>query len=171
MDKQKIRSKETNPILRTFLLSQSFLTGAVIKFCFKTFLRTPSKAGGILLGRQNISNNNIIIEHHTEPMHGDYQTRLRFLRRDPGHLSFFQELYNNSNGTIGYIGEWHTHPEDIPQYSIIDLKNWRKIHGKSGTNQVQYHLIAGRNAVAIWKYSGKQPYLVKIASICWEDLI
>lgn len=129
------------------------------------------EAGGILLGRQNISNNNIIIEHHTEPMHGDYQTRLRFLRRDPGHLSFFQELYNNSNGTIGYIGEWHTHPEDIPQYSIIDLKNWRKIHGKSGTNQVQYHLIAGRNAVAIWKYSGKQPYLVKIASICWEDLI
>lgn len=33
------------------------------------------EAGGILAGRQNISNNNLIIEHHTEPMYGDYQTR------------------------------------------------------------------------------------------------
>lgn len=129
------------------------------------------EAGGILVGRQNISNNNLIIEHHTEPMYGDYQTRYRFTRKDPGHLSFFKELYNHSNGTFGYVGEWHTHPEDIPQYSIIDLKNWRKIYMKAETDQVQYHLIAGRKAVVVWKYSGKNLCPVKIASIYWEDFV
>ena len=148
--------------------------GRIHTFC--QIKKGMPEAGGILAGRQNISNNNIIIEHHTEPMYGDFQTRYRFTRKDPGHLSFFQELYNNSNGTIGYVGEWHmchmhTHPEDVPQYSMIDLKNWRKIYTNAETNQVQYHLIAGRKALVIWKYDGKNFCPVKIVSIYWEDTI
>lgn len=86
-------------------------------------------------------------------------------------MSFFQRLYNNSNGTVGYVGEWHTHPEDVPKYSIIDLKNWRKIYINTKMNQVQYHLIAGRKALVIWKYSGNNLCPDKLASIYWEDFV
>ncbi len=127
------------------------------------------ESGGILAGRENISNDNMIIENITEPMASDYQSRCRFTRKDPGHITFFQKLYRENNGTVRYIGEWHTHPEDVPHYSIIDLKNWKKIYRNAIEKQSQYHLIAGRKAIVIWKYSALNFLPVEVLSVNWED--
>ena len=32
-----------------------------------------------------------------------------------------------SAGTIGYVGEWHTHPEPVPSPSGQDCANWRNL--------------------------------------------
>lgn len=128
------------------------------------------EAGGILVGRENISNDNLIIEYFTQPLPNDYQSRTRFKRKDRGHLAFFEKLYIDSKGTFRYVGEWHTHPEDIPCYSIIDYNNWRKIYKECNGKQIHYHFIAGRKAIVIWKYKGDDLLPIKLSELYWDDL-
>ena len=73
----------------------------------------PEK-GGIIVGRENLNNENIILEYVSKPLKNDICTRTRYTRKDEGHLKYFEKLYNENNGVYAYWGEWHTHPEDIP---------------------------------------------------------
>lgn len=150
-----------------------------IKFCdntlqvMKRYIQTNPKsceAGGILIGRENYGNSNLIIEYITEPMPLDRRNRYRYLRKDGGHLQFFHKLYEESNGIYGYIGEWHTHPETIPHYSCIDSKNWTKI-GKEIKGDTQYHIIVGTEAVGIWEYNVNKKKISHISSIDWKRIL
>lgn len=121
------------------------------------------EAGGILVGRENVSNDNFIIEYATSPMPGDIQKRTRYIRKDKDHLIFYQDLYDRYNGIYRYVGEWHTHPEKIPRYSIMDWNNWKKIAQNDNRNEFHYHFIAGTEAIRIWKIkcrSGLCPKLI-----------
>ena len=128
------------------------------------------EAGGVLAGRENISNENLIIEYMTFPASNDIRTRTKYIRRDIFHGEFFQKLYKASEGTIRYIGEWHTHPEDFPQYSYTDFQNWKKIIQQSGIDDYHYHLIAGRKEVAVWKYSDKLKAPWILARVEWDKM-
>ncbi len=131
--------------------------------------RKSCEAGGILIGRENCGNSNLIIEFITEPMTADQRSRSRFLRKDKRHLDFFKKLYEENEGVYGYMGEWHTHPEIIPQYSFIDSNNWKKI-GKEMKGGIQYHIIAGIQEVGIWEYNAVQKRITKICSIDWKGI-
>ena len=82
---------------------------------------------------------------------------------------YFEKLYNENNGVYAYWGEWHTHPEDIPHYSIIDLKNWKRI-GKEDPKGVQYHIIAGRKAFSIWRMQKGKLCQKKICEVKWNEI-
>lgn len=48
--------------------------------------------------------------------------------RDAGIANeFIQREYEASNKTKFYIGEWHTHPEDNPTPSLVDLRSIKEI--------------------------------------------
>lgn len=132
--------------------------------------RKCSEAGGILIGRENCGNSNLIIEFITEPMPLDKRSRYRFLRKDTGHLDFFEKLYEENAGVYGYMGEWHTHPENVPQYSSIDSDNWRKI-GKEIKGRTQYHVIAGIQEMGIWEYNADTNKITQIDSIDWKRIL
>lgn len=83
------------------------------------------EAGGVLLGLRR--GPHIEVVKVTTPMAGDIRTRTSFLRRDPRHFEIAQRLWRESNGTIGYVGEWHTHPEPWPSPSRVDTAEWRKV--------------------------------------------
>lgn len=83
------------------------------------------EAGGVLLGLRRGPHIEVI--KVTIPMAGDIRTRTSFLRRDPGHFEIAQRLWRESNGMIGFVGEWHTHPEQYPVPSNIDTAEWRKV--------------------------------------------
>lgn len=83
------------------------------------------EAGGLLLGLRR--GPHIEVVKVTTPMAGDIRTRTSFLRRAPGHFEVAQRLWLESNGTIGYVGEWHTHPEPWPLPSRVDTAEWRKV--------------------------------------------
>lgn len=133
------------------------------------FNKSDCEAGGILIGRENSGNENFIIEFITEPMGLDKRERYRYLRKDKGHIEFYQDLYKKNNGIYAYIGEWHTHPENIPNYSCIDAINWKKI-GKTMNGGVQYHLIVGIQEVGIWEYTNHIKVIKKISSIKWKRI-
>lgn len=143
-----------------------------ILWIIKKYIQTECKAreaGGILIGRENAGNTNLVIEFVTEPMPKDKSSRCRFLRKDIGHIEFFKKLYNENEGIYGYIGEWHTHPENIPHYSAIDSNNWKSI-GKKMKNRKQYHLIAGIQEIGIWEYNAITKKIVQVDNIKWENV-
>ncbi len=150
-----------------------------IKFCddtlhiMKRYIQQEirsSEAGGILIGRENAGNENLIIEFVTEPLPQDRRSRCRFLRKDLGHIEFFEKLYKENDGVYGYIGEWHTHPENIPHYSFIDSNNWKKI-GRKMINGKQYHVIVGIQEIGIWEYDAASKKITKIDSVNWKRIL
>ena len=124
----------------------------IIQGCFYRQLSWLSKeAGGILIGREVISTNNLIIDQMTEPMPRDKRNRFRFLRRDNGHIEYFEQLYCENENIYGYVGEWHTHPEKVPSYSAIDYREWDKIVREKPGNMPIYCLIFGTEKWRVWK--------------------
>lgn len=103
------------------------MPGAVVNELdlFKQIRTDQFEAGGILLGLRRGPHLEVVAA--TQPMRGDKRTRTSFLRRDPEHFRIAEKIWRNSGGTIGYIGEWHTHPEPRPTPSGIDTSQWRRI--------------------------------------------
>lgn len=71
------------------------------------------EAGGLLLG--SVHGSNILIEEATTPTAWDKRFRYFFERMPFGHEAIALARWTSSQGTIRYLGEWHTHPEDHPE--------------------------------------------------------
>lgn len=128
------------------------------------------ESGGVLIGKENFSNEDIVITDVTEPMMEDKQKFNRFYRRDKGHLEYFKKLYNLNFGTSRYIGEWHTHPEAYPNCSFMDIKNWRSIKNKGPDDADYYHAILGYEAVRIWEFKRGALKPSLIVTILWREI-
>lgn len=131
---------------------------------------SDAEAGGIIIGRENLGNDNLIFEYITRPMQNDIRTRTSFIRKDAGHLNYYKQLYSEYNGIYAYYGEWHTHPEDIPHYSITDLNNWRRI-SKDDPKNVQYHIIVGRKRMRVWEMKRRCLAPRLICEVKWDEII
>lgn len=83
------------------------------------------EAGGILLGRRRGRHFEIV--HATSPFPCDKQWRTGFVRERNGHQAKATQLWIDNNGKVGYVGEWHTHPQYAPTPSAIDYQEWRQL--------------------------------------------
>ncbi len=94
---------------------------------FNRFIQYPGKteAGGILLG--SYRDNHIEVVSATPPSPKDIRRPLRYIRRCPSHKTYAFGEWKRSNHLVTYIGEWHTHPENVPTPSSIDYDNWEKL--------------------------------------------
>ncbi len=114
----------------------------------------PAKreAGGVLLGRFLIGNNDVIVDHITVPMTGDKRSRFGFFRSQNAHQKRISEAWASSQGTCNYLGEWHTHPEDDPNPSTHDLTNWKnKLNHDKFDGDFLVFIIVGIVQVNAWK--------------------
>lgn len=84
-----------------------------------------TEAGGVLIG--SLRGPHIEVIDCTQPMSNDLRRRYAFDRRDAGHVVAIHAAMRSSAGTIGYVGEWHTHPEPVPSPSGQDGANWRNL--------------------------------------------
>lgn len=109
------------------------------------------ESGGILVGVLNPVHNSIVITDITEPYSQDKRTRYRFQRMENGHQEAMNRLWEQSNYKKTYLGEWHTHKQEQPQPSNIDIKNWIKISGKKSNNSERlFFIIVGTKEVGVW---------------------
>ena len=81
------------------------------------------EAGGILLGR--VRGPHLQIIEATTPSPRDRRSRFSFERDEFHHHATAIRRWEESNGIIRYVGEWHTHPQDHPTPSSIDLSEWK----------------------------------------------
>lgn len=81
-----------------------------------------NEAAGVLLGEKR--GQHIVITDLSEPGLGDLRQRNLVDRRGKHHQQKVDDCFHLSQGTVNYVGEWHTHPEDYPQPSQQDRSSW-----------------------------------------------
>ncbi|WP_437485778.1 Mov34/MPN/PAD-1 family protein [Sorangium sp. So ce1014] len=109
------------------------------------------EAGGVLLGRHLLDSSDLVVDEVTEPMRGDHRSRFAFRREQEGHQRRIDEVWKASRGTCVYLGEWHTHPEPIPEPSSIDVDDWiRRLRTDAFDGDALYFVIVGTRSVHAW---------------------
>ncbi|MEQ5127734.1 Mov34/MPN/PAD-1 family protein [Providencia alcalifaciens] len=103
---------------------------------------SSTEAGGTLIGERR--GHHIVVTHISEPGQDDIRSRSRIERKSAHHQQKVNDLFQQSDGFLVYLGEWHTHPEDFPQPSYIDMKSW--LTGLTAT-ETMLVLIVGRKGV------------------------
>ncbi|WP_238541939.1 Mov34/MPN/PAD-1 family protein [Acidovorax sp. CF316] len=88
-------------------------------------LGSDAEAGGLLLGEVRGMHLNLV--GATFPTVDDLRSRCSFERLPQGHAEISQKMWSDSRGTVRYLGEWHTHPEDLPTPSGIDRSEWKRL--------------------------------------------
>ena len=83
------------------------------------------ESGGILLGRRRGKHLEVLLA--TEPTLDDKRSTYSFQRGAAGHAEVAQQAWLKGNRQIDYLGEWHTHPQEIPIPSGIDRAEWCKL--------------------------------------------
>lgn len=105
------------------------------------------ESGGVLLG--SVHERGLLVTMATTPTHLDRQLRYLFERLPFGHRAVAKRLWRSTGGTTRYIGEWHTHPQDIPTPSAIDLKEWRKLANVRADKRPLLAVIVGRHTLHV----------------------
>lgn len=105
------------------------------------------EAGGVLLG--TVHERGLLVTVASTPSRLDLRLRFLFERLPFGHSALAKRMWHNSAGTTRYIGEWHTHPQDIPVPSGIDLTEWRKKAKKRADKRPMLAVIVGRHTLHV----------------------
>lgn len=107
-----------------------------------------SEAAGFLLGYQNKRTNNITISNLTEPQPKDIRSRFFCVIKDVIH---FNQIKKNAVNQNYYIGVWHTHPQNIPQPSALDWKDWNEaLHKDKCGAKYMIFIILGKVDFRVW---------------------
>jgi integrative and conjugative element protein (TIGR02256 family) len=130
---------------------------------YKQLQENSKESGGVLLGRFIKNSKNIVIDKITIPSKGDKQTRFSFKRISPLHQEIITEEWQKSSGTCNYLGEWHTHPEDFPTPSGVDIRDWkRKLKTDTFSGRYLYFIIAGIKSIDIWEGDRRTLEIIKL---------
>lgn len=94
--------------------------------CIRVFLSEitkfpDSETGGVLMGY--LDDGVVYVEKASEAgpkaVHEDI-----YFQADANYIDLFIDMeYANSNGKYRYLGEWHTHPQVVPEPSPKDLNS------------------------------------------------
>ena len=120
------------------------------------------EAGGILLG--SVHGAHMLIEQATTPTAWDKRFRYLFERMPFGHDAIALARWTASQGTIRYLGEWHTHPEDHPIPSGLDRSEWNRLSSRRRDKRSMLSVIVGRERlyVELVPSSGLGPVLLSV---------
>jgi integrative and conjugative element protein (TIGR02256 family) len=90
----------------------------------------------------------------------DEATRFSFERRDRAHQDRAVAIWEETSGTVGLVGDWHTHPFGPPSPSGTDRAAWRVLAGSVGHGVVGIILAEGDPGIFLarkgWALSGTQ---------------
>jgi len=118
--------------------------------------RCKAEAGGVLIGRYIRESPDIVIDEVTVPMAGDRKRRFSFWRSRQPHQQVLDQSWLESGGTSTYLGEWHTHPENIPIPSDTDIKNWQaRLKKDIFSGDTLFFIIIGIKILRVWEGNKK----------------
>ncbi|WP_225745012.1 Mov34/MPN/PAD-1 family protein [Marinilactibacillus sp. Marseille-P9653] len=109
---------------------------------FFKYIQTADKkeAGGVLVGKR-LLNNTTIVTFASEPGNLDKRSKFRFRKYPAHHKQFIDQHLNQSDRFMGFVGEWHSHPEPVPTPSQTDYKSWTKIITDNSDTSLLFFII------------------------------
>lgn len=114
---------------------------------FKSYEQTEGKkeSGGILLGGFVPDENRYVITIASIPSPRDRHGFTFFVRNKNSAQEIINTWWNQSGGTINYLGEWHTHGCEMPYPSFVD-KQLLKYIAKDRSNvwPLYFMIIVGQ---------------------------
>lgn len=110
----------------------------------------PFETGGFLMGLRR--GPHIEITAATFQQAGDCATRSSFYRADPGHADLARELWDASQGKVGLVGDWHTHPSGSGGASATDRTAWQAL-SRAITSDVIGIVLAQCDPPVVYRYS------------------
>ncbi len=130
---------------------------------YRQLSRRDAEAGGMILGRLVVESSDLVIDEVTEPTKLDRKGRFFFIRRRGAAQRRVNQAWLTSNGTQNYLGEWHSHPEDNPTPSDIDIENWSRIGAQARFEQdFLLFAIVGRERTRLWELEKSTHDLVEL---------
>jgi integrative and conjugative element protein (TIGR02256 family) len=99
-----------------------------VTIALRQYRQTGAKipeSGGVLLGFRRVDHLHIV--EATPPQSKDKRSRFSFDRLDSHHQKLAIRRWIESDETMDYLGEWHTHPQSQPTPSSVDIGAWRTI--------------------------------------------
>ena len=87
---------------------------------YKQTKKRDNESGGILLGQ--VRGKHVYVLRISIPGYPDKATKTSFTRDKKKAQLVIDHEFANSGGKTIYLGEWHTHPEQIPTPSGTDKK-------------------------------------------------
>lgn len=81
---------------------------------------TLPERGGLLLGEIHEDATVLFVSFVSVPGPEDRSSRFSWNRDERRANRIIRENWESSGGLVNYLGEWHTHPQDIPRASFVD---------------------------------------------------
>jgi len=104
--------------------------------------------GGLLLGEIHENGTVLFVSCASVPGAEDRSSRFSWNRDQDRANRIIREKWEQSNGLINYLGEWHTHPQDDPRASCVDMATmFRLVRRKTLVTQGLLMVIVGRESV------------------------
>lgn len=116
---------------------------------YRQLYRSTCESAGVLIGERRGAH--LVIWDLSEPGKGDVQSRCSVNRKGGHHQDKVNSAFLESGGTLQYVGEWHTHPEDTPSPSTKDRTSWLE---KIDSTSPMILLIVGRKSLWGGKLEG-----------------
>ena len=111
------------------------------------------EAGGILVG--TVHEAGLLVKEASEPTGRDVRRQYFFERMPFRHRALARSRWRSSAGTMRYLGEWHTHPQDHPTPSALDRSEWLQLARKRADGRPMLAVIVGRRSLHIELVSAK----------------
>ena len=109
-----------------------------------------NETGGIIVGIYDTKEMCLRITDFSFPFERDVRRRFRFFRHKEGHQEYMDKLWKESGHIKAYLGEWHTHDQDIPVPSITDKQTWKRIAKQNNNFDQCCFIIIGRKKYQMW---------------------
>lgn len=111
------------------------------------------EAGGILVG--TVHEAGLLVREASEPTGRDVRRQYFFERMPFRHRALARTRWRASAGTMRYLGEWHTHPQDHPTPSALDRAEWLQLARKRADGRPMLAVIVGRRSMHVELVSAK----------------
>ncbi len=136
---------------------------------YRQFKEGSTEACGILIGRHKIDNMTINLDHATIPSEIDLRTKYSNQIKSKHHQEELDMYFQLSGCTKVYIGTWHSHPQDLPTPSGIDLIDWEKqFRLNEHLFDKMVFVIVGRKQTKLWLIESKN-VVTSINRVVWNQ--
>ncbi|AZG34008.1 Mov34/MPN/PAD-1 family protein [Shewanella psychromarinicola] len=135
---------------------------------FRQLDSMDSESGGVLLGSHLNSIGRLKITDFTTPLKNDRQTRNSFFRSNQHNIEV-QKVWKESCRRVTFLGLWHTHAEDIPTPSSVDIDDWKvTLRTSLYDGEGLVFLIIGNKSAKFWFGFKKSRQIDYIGEVSFE---